>query len=102
MRSEVRQVNSDMFTGVTKTQQTTASEFAMPESARDCTRSWLNRGVPLGMHRMNPEHLDPHPSDRSAAADIFLREEPEDDEEEEDDGKDEKDDDSDGNDGYSE
>ena len=50
------------------------------------------------MHRMNSEHLAP---DFSVTADIFLREEP--DEEEED--KDEHDDgeeDDDGNDGYSE
>lgn len=50
------------------------------------------------MHRMNSEHLAP---DYSVAADIFLREEPDEEEEdeEEQDGDEEEDD---GNDGYSE
>jgi len=30
----------------------------------------------LGMHGMNPEHLDPEPSDRSLPADVLLRQEP--------------------------
>jgi hypothetical protein len=49
----------------------------------DCTQSWPMRGVPLGMHRMNPEHPDPDPSDRSTAGDILLREEPDDEEDDE-------------------
>ena len=43
----------------------------------------------MGMHRMNPEYLDPDSSDRSVTADILLRQEPdedENDEEEEDEG----------------
>ena len=101
MRFEVRHVNSDMLSGVTKTEETASSEFAMPEPARDCTRSWPRRGVPLGMHRMNAEYVAPDPSDLSLPADILLREEPEDeeeeDEEEQDGGEDE-----DGDEGYSE
>ncbi len=55
----------------------------------------------LAMHRMNPEHLEPHPSDRSLLTDILLREEPEDEEEDEEehDGGGEDDD---GDEGYSE
>ena len=60
-------------------------------------------GVPLAMHRMNPEPLAP---DHSDAADDRLREEPdeepdeeEDEEEDEDNGKDDGDDDE-GDDGY--
>ena len=56
------------------------------------------RGVPLVMQRMNPEHLAP---DHSVAADILVREEPDDEEEDQDDGKD-KDDEDEENDGYSE
>ena len=55
----------------------------------------------LGMHRMNPEYLDPDPSDR-AVADILLKEEPDEEEEDEEehDGDDKEDDD--GDEGYSE
>jgi len=70
------------------------------------------RGVPLGMRRMNPEYLDPDSSDRSVAAHILLRQEPDEDEneeeeeeEEEDEGNDKKEDDDDdeeSDDGYSE
>jgi hypothetical protein len=67
------------------------------------------RGVPLGMHRMNPEYLDPDSSDRSLTADILLRQEPDEDEdeeeeeEEEDEGDDKKEeDDEESDDGYSE
>ena len=65
------------------------------------------RGVPLGMHRMNPEYLDPYSSDRSVTADILLRQGPdkdEDEEEEDEDGGDDKeeDDDEESDDGYSE
>ena len=56
------------------------------------------RGVPLGMHRMNPEYLDP---DLTAVADVLLREEPDEEEEdEEENGAGEEDDD--GDEGYSE
>jgi hypothetical protein len=63
-----------------------------------------SRGVPLGMHRMNPKYLDPDSPDRSVTADILLRQEPDEEEEEEDDGKKEDDDDEDDetDDGYSE
>jgi len=67
------------------------------------------QGVPLGMHRMNPEYFDPEyfepeyfdPAsvDRSVAADILLKEEP--DEEEEEEEEDESNDD-DTDEGYSE
>jgi len=58
------------------------------------------RGVPLGMSRIRPEYLNTQPSDRSVAADVLLRQEPD---EEEDDGKEEDDDDDDkDDDGYSE
>jgi len=56
------------------------------------------RGVPLVMQRINAEHLAP---DHSVAADILVREEPDEEEEDEDDGKD-KDDEDEENDGYSE
>jgi len=62
-------------------------------------------GVPLDMSRIHPECADSAPPDRSVAADVFLRHEPdeEEDEEEEDGGDDKKDDDDDrGDDGYSE
>lgn len=78
-----------------------SSEFAMPEPARDCTRSWQMRGVPLSMHRMNLEHLDPDPSDRSAGADILLRDEP-DDEEDDEEKRDTDEEDDDPDEGYSE
>jgi len=38
------------------------------------------RGVPLGMRRISPEYLDAHPSDRSVAADVLVREEPDEEE----------------------
>jgi len=50
------------------------------------------------MQRINAEHLAP---DHSVAADILVREEPDEEEEDEDDGKD-KDDEDEENDGYSE
>ena len=58
-------------------------------------------GVPLNMHRMNPEYLDSDRSGPSIAA-ILLREEPDEGEEEEDDRKEEDDDGNEGDDGYSE
>jgi hypothetical protein len=63
------------------------------------------RGVPLVMQRMNAEHLVPDHPDHSVAADILVREEPDEEEEDEDDGKDKEDEDEDEdeeNDGYSE
>jgi hypothetical protein len=70
------------------------------------------RGVPLGMHRINPEYLDPDSSDRSLTADILLRQEPDEDEDEEEEDEDEgegddkeeddDDDDDETDDGYSE
>jgi len=55
----------------------------------------------LGMHGMNPEDLDPELLSHSATADIFFREEP--DEEEEDEGEGNGDDgDADEGEGYSE
>ena len=71
------------------------------------------RGVPLGMSRIYPECLDSGPSDRSVAANVLLRqapdEEDEDQEEEEDEGDGdgngngkEDDEDDDNDDGYSE
>jgi hypothetical protein len=58
------------------------------------------------MSRIHPEYLDPDHSDRSVAADVLVRDEPdneEDEEEEEDDGDSKEDGDDDvGDDGYSE
>jgi hypothetical protein len=60
----------------------------------------------LGMSGIRPENLDSDPSDRSVAADVLLRQEPdeeEDEEEEEDEGDGKEDDeDDDTDDGYSE
>jgi hypothetical protein len=58
------------------------------------------------MNRTCSESLDADPSDRSADAEVFLRQEPdveeEDDEEDEDDRKQDAEDDNQGDDGYSE
>ena len=57
------------------------------------------------MSRIHPECLDSDPCDRSATADVVLRQEPdeeEDEEEDEGDGKEDDDDDDEGDDGYSE
>jgi len=55
------------------------------------------------MSRIHPECPDSAPSDRPVAADVVLRQEPDEDEEEEDDRKDKDDDDDEGtDDGYSE
>jgi len=51
------------------------------------------------MRRMNTESPRPNPADRSAIADVLLREEPDEEEEEEDDSGWENDD---GDEGYSE
>ena len=48
----------------------------------------------LDMSRIRPESLDPVPSDRSVAADVLLRQEPDEEEEEDEgDGKGDADDD---------
>jgi hypothetical protein len=60
------------------------------------------RGAPLSMSRIQPEFLDPHPSSCSHAAEVLVREEPEDEEDEEDDGKEEDDEDKEDSEGYSE
>jgi len=64
------------------------------------------RGVPSDMSRIHPECTDSDAADRSVAADVLLRQEPdeeEDEEEGEDDGKeDDADDDEDDDGGYSE
>ena len=57
------------------------------------------------MSRMRPEYLDPEISDWWVAADLLLRQEPDEDEDEEEDegnGKDDEDDDEENEDGYSE
>jgi len=55
------------------------------------------------MSRIQPEFLDADLSSRSPAADVLIREEPEDEEDEEDDGKEEGDDeDKEDDEGYSE
>jgi len=59
-------------------------------------------GVPLGMHRMNPECLDSDRFGPSIAVTILLREEPEDEEEEDDEEHDGGVEDEDGDEGYSE
>jgi hypothetical protein len=59
-------------------------------------------GVRLGMTKIHPEHPDSDRSDHSLAAEVLLRQEP-DEEEEEDEGDGKEDDDDDGDeDGYSE
>ena len=60
------------------------------------------RGVPLSMSKRRSEYLDADPSSRSRAADVLVREEPEDEEDEEDDGEEEDDEDKEDDDGYSE
>jgi hypothetical protein len=55
------------------------------------------------MRRIRPEYLDSDPSDRSVAADVLLRQEPDEEEDEQEDEGDGKDDDDDkDDDGYSE
>jgi len=60
------------------------------------------RGVPLSMSKIQQEFLDADPSSRSRAADVLVREEPEDEEDEQDDGKEEDDEDKEDDEGYSE
>ena len=52
-------------------------------------------GVPLGMSSIHSECLDSDPSDRSVAADVLLREEPDEEEDEQEDEGDRKEDDED-------
>jgi divalent metal cation (Fe/Co/Zn/Cd) transporter len=59
------------------------------------------RGVPLGMGRIHPECPDPDPPDRSVAADVLLRREPDEEEDEEEEGE-EKEDEEEDDEGYSE
>src|SRR6266566_2265509 len=59
------------------------------------------RGVPLGMRRIHPECLDPETSDRSVAADVLVREEPDEEDDEEGDGE-EKEGEEEDDEGYSE
>ena len=58
------------------------------------------------MRRIRPEFLDADPSNRSVAADVLVREEPDEEEDEEGEGKEkegeEKDDEEEDDDGYSE
>jgi hypothetical protein len=55
----------------------------------------------LGMSRIHRGYLDPETSDRSAAADVLVREEP-DEEENEEDEEDDEDDEENDDEGYSE
>ena len=52
------------------------------------------------MSRTGTEYLDPYPYSRSLAANVLVREEPDDEEDEEDDGKEEDDEDKEEDDGY--
>lgn len=54
------------------------------------------------MHQINPEYLDPDSYIPSVAADILLRQEPDEDEDEEQDEGDGKEDDEESDEGYSE
>jgi hypothetical protein len=54
------------------------------------------------MSSIHPECLDSDPSDRSVAADVLLRQEPDEEEDEEEDDHKEEDGDGDEDDGYSE
>ena len=57
----------------------------------------------MGMRRISPEFLYSETSDRSLAADILVREEPDDEDEQDEEGDDNEEDDDDGeDDGYSE
>ena len=61
------------------------------------------RGLPLDTSRIHPECPDSDPCDRSAAADVVVRQEPDEEDEEEDEGDGTEDnDDDDNDDGYSE
>ena len=68
-----------------------------------CRSATEYEGVRLGMTRIHPERSDSDLSDHSLAADVLLRQEPDEEEdEEEDEGDDKEDDDDEGDDdGYS-
>ena len=59
-------------------------------------------GVPLAMHRMNPDYIDAYRAYGSVAADVLVRQEPDEEEDEEEDDPKEEDGDGDEDDGYSE
>ena len=78
---------------------------SIPPGHCECLRLPSGGGVPLGMHRMNPEYLDPDSSDRSVTANILVLQEPdedENDEAEEDEGDNKEEDDEESDEGYSE
>ncbi len=56
----------------------------------------------MSMGRIRPENLDPEISDRSVAADVLFREEPEEEEEEDEEDEQEEDNEEDNDEGYSE
>ena len=56
----------------------------------------------MSMSRIRPEYLDAETSDRSVAADILVREEPDEEEEDEEENEEDKDKEKDDDDGYSE
>jgi hypothetical protein len=60
------------------------------------------RGVPLGMSRIHPECPDPDPPDRSVAANVLVREEPDEEEDDEEGDGEEKEGEEEGDEGYSE
>jgi hypothetical protein len=105
---ETKVANADEAFGK-QMQQEAAQELGMQFAVSSVPRPlllrchWL-RGLRLDMSRIHPECPDSDPSDRSVAADVLLRQEPdeeEDEEEDEGDGK-KNDDDADEDDGYSE
>jgi hypothetical protein len=108
MRFEVRLVNLDVLSGVTTIGRNCIRRcLRCGSQIRIASGRGPRRGVPLGMHRMNPEHLDSDPSDASLPADIRMREEPEDEEEENEEEENEEEhdfgeEDEDGDEGYSE
>src|ERR1700686_4033764 len=58
--------------------------IAVEEPIALCLCRWRGaQGVPLGMSRMHPECPDSDRSDRSVAADVLLRQEPDEEEDEE-------------------
>ena len=60
------------------------------------------RGIPLGMRRIRPEYLDADRSDRSIAADVLVREEPEEEDDDEEGDGEEKEGEEEDDEGYSE
>src|SRR6266550_659216 len=78
--------------------ESAASQCARCHIVGACQRI---RGVPLGMRRIHPECLDPKTSDRSVAADVLVREEPDEEDDEKGDGE-EKEGEEEDDEGYSE